>query len=146
MNTLFFSSAFSQNNLMPNGEANVTGNVFEILHADRHSAGHYRCSADNRVGAADTREIFVNVLCKKIIFVVIVMMRICHFPFRPAVAPEIEVERAFIHTGVGYEAQLTCLVHSEPPANIVWYKDTTQLGTTEQHSLQVKSKYLMVLF
>lgn len=50
---------------MPNGEANVTGNVFEILHADRHSAGHYRCSADNRVGAADTREIFVNVLCKK---------------------------------------------------------------------------------
>lgn len=59
-----------------------------------------------------------------------------------AVSPEIEVERAFIHTGVGYEAQLTCLVHSEPPANIVWYKDTTQLGTTEQHSLQVKGKYL----
>lgn len=49
---------------MPNGDANITGNVFEILHADRHSAGHYRCSADNRVGAADTREIFVNVLCK----------------------------------------------------------------------------------
>lgn len=55
----------SQNNLMPNGEANVTGNTFEILHGDRHSAGHYRCSADNRVGAADTREIFVNVLCKE---------------------------------------------------------------------------------
>lgn len=56
---------FPQNNLMPNGEANVTGNVFEILHADRHSAGHYRCSADNRVGAPDTRDIFVNVLCKR---------------------------------------------------------------------------------
>lgn len=49
---------------MPNGEANVTRDVFEIPHADRHSAGHYRCAADNRVGAADTREIFVNVLCK----------------------------------------------------------------------------------
>lgn len=59
----FFTSL--QNNLMPNGEANVTGNVFEILHADRHSAGHYRCSADNRVGAPDTRDIFVNVLCKR---------------------------------------------------------------------------------
>lgn len=58
--------ALLQNNLMPNGEANVTGNIFEILHADRHSAGHYRCSADNRVGAADTREIFVNVLCKEL--------------------------------------------------------------------------------
>lgn len=58
------SISLQQNNLMPNGEANVTGNVFEVLHSDRHSAGHYRCSADNRVGAADTREIFVNVLCK----------------------------------------------------------------------------------
>lgn len=57
--------------------------------------------------------------------------------FTQTVSPEIEVDRAFIHTGVGYEAQLTCLVHSEPPANVIWYKDTTQLGTTEQHSQQV---------
>lgn len=49
---------------MPNGEANLTGNVFEMLHADRHSAGHYRCTADNRVGTADTRDVFVNVLCE----------------------------------------------------------------------------------
>lgn len=126
---------------MPNGEANVTGNTFEILHGDRHSAGHYRCSADNRVGAADTREIFVNVLCKETNHLP-TGHRHCILISLFAVSPEIEVERAFIHTGVGYEAQLTCLVHSEPPANIVWYKDTTQLGTTEQHSLQVKSKYL----
>ncbi|CAO1420128.1 unnamed protein product, partial [Diamesa tonsa] len=103
-----------KNNLMPNGEANLTGNVFEMLHADRHSAGHYRCTADNRVGTADTRDVFVNVLF----------------------APEIEVERPFIHTGLGYEAQLSCLVHAEPPPNVIWYKDTTQLGTTEQHSQQ----------
>ena len=57
--------------------------------------------------------------------------------FDLTVAPEIEIDRNFIHTGVGYEAQLTCLVHSEPPANVIWYKDTTQLGTTEQHSQQV---------
>ena len=53
------------------------------------------------------------------------------------VAPEIEVERPFIHTGLGYEAQLSCLVHAEPPPNVIWYKDSTQLGTTEQHSQQV---------
>jgi hypothetical protein len=52
-------------------------------------------------------------------------------------APEIEVERSFIHTGVGYEAQLICIVHAEPQPNVIWYKDTTQLGTTEQHSQQV---------
>ena len=57
--------------------------------------------------------------------------------FNVTVAPEIEVERPFIHTGLGYEAQLSCLVHSEPPPNVIWYKDTTQLGTTEQHSQQV---------
>lgn len=49
---------------MPNGESNVTGTVYEITHADRHSAGHYKCSADNRVGSADSRDIFVNVLCE----------------------------------------------------------------------------------
>lgn len=53
-----------KNNVMPNGEANVTGNVLEIMHATRHTAGHYRCTADNRVGQTDTREIFVNVLCE----------------------------------------------------------------------------------
>lgn len=52
-------------------------------------------------------------------------------------APEVEVERSFIHTGVGYEAQLICIVHAEPVPNIIWYKDTTQLGTTEQHATQV---------
>lgn len=55
-----------KNNVMPNGEANITGNVLEIMHANRHTAGHYRCTADNRVGQPDTREIFVNVQCKYI--------------------------------------------------------------------------------
>lgn len=47
------------------------------------------------------------------------------------------MERSFVHTGVGYEAQLICIVHAEPPPNVIWYKETTQLGTTEQHSQQV---------
>lgn len=53
-----------QNNVMPNGEANITTDVLEIMHADRHRVGHYKCTADNRVGEPDTREIAVNVLCK----------------------------------------------------------------------------------
>lgn len=52
-------------------------------------------------------------------------------------APEIEVERPFVHTGVGYEAQLICVVHAEPQAHVIWYKETTQIGTTEQLSQQV---------
>lgn len=53
---------------MPNGEENVTNSILEMMHADRHTVGHYRCTADNRVGQPDAREIFVNVLCKCFIF------------------------------------------------------------------------------
>ncbi|KAJ8871003.1 hypothetical protein PR048_027306 [Dryococelus australis] len=31
--------------------------------------------------------------------------------------PEIEVERSWIHSGEGYEAQLACIVHAEPAAD-----------------------------
>jgi hypothetical protein len=49
---------------MPTGEANVTKNILEISHANRHTAGHYRCTADNRVGQPDSKDVVVNVLCK----------------------------------------------------------------------------------
>lgn len=32
--------------------------------------------------------------------------------------PEIEVERGWVHSGEGYEAQLVCIVHAEPPAEV----------------------------
>lgn len=55
-----------QNNVLPSGEPNKTGTVFEVPHANRHTSGHYKCTADNRVGQPDSREIVVNVLCKYI--------------------------------------------------------------------------------
>lgn len=58
-----------QNNVMPNGEANITNNILEMMHADRHTVGHYRCTADNRVGQPDIRDIYVNVLCKFFFYV-----------------------------------------------------------------------------
>lgn len=32
--------------------------------------------------------------------------------------PEIEVERSWVHSGEGYEAQLVCIVHGEPAPNV----------------------------
>lgn len=61
------------------------------------------------------------------------------FPLSPHLdPPEIEVEQQIVHSGVGHEAQLVCIVHAEPAPNVIWYKETTQLGTTEQHSQQVR--------
>ncbi|EDS38932.1 conserved hypothetical protein [Culex quinquefasciatus] len=55
----------NMNNVLPNGEANKTGPVYDLLHATRHASGHYKCTADNRVGQPDSRDILVNVLSKK---------------------------------------------------------------------------------
>lgn len=61
-------------------------------------------------------------------------------------APEIEVERPYVHTGVGFEAYLVCMVHAEPPPHVVWYKDDIQLGTTEFYSQQVqKNRYNLII-
>ncbi|KAI5736214.1 hypothetical protein M8J76_001087 [Diaphorina citri] len=38
--------------------------------------------------------------------------------------PEIEVERSWVHSGEGYEAQLVCIVHGEPNPDMSWYQDT----------------------
>lgn len=32
--------------------------------------------------------------------------------------PEIEVERSWVHSGEGYQAQLVCIVHGEPPPEV----------------------------
>lgn len=62
--------------------------------------------------------------------------------FRNQDAPEIEVEFPFVHTGVGYDTQLVCIVHAEPTPQVVWYKHNTQLGSTEQYSQQVWCRFL----
>lgn len=46
---------------MFNGEPNITRDVLEIMHANRHSSGIYKCTADNKVGQSDSREIVVTV-------------------------------------------------------------------------------------
>lgn len=56
------------------------------------------------------------------------------------VAPEIEMEHSVMHTGMGCETQLVCIVHSEPPSKVIWYKDNRQLGSTDHHSHQVSLK------
>ncbi|XP_060522817.1 limbic system-associated membrane protein-like [Cylas formicarius] len=113
-----------KNNVLPSGERSVNGLSLVIQHADRHSAGQYQCSADNGVGQPDTKHITLKVL----------------YP------PEVETERSYVHTGVGLEAQLVCLVHAEPGPQVLWFKDTAQLGTTEQHATQARgNRYTLVI-
>ncbi|XP_076275848.1 opioid-binding protein/cell adhesion molecule-like [Rhynchophorus ferrugineus] len=105
-----------KNNVMPSGDRTIQGLTMMISHVDRHSAGQYQCSADNGVGEPDTKHININVLY----------------------APEIEVERTTVHSGIGLEALLVCIVYAEPAAQVIWFKDTTQLGTTERHTTHAR--------
>lgn len=36
--------------------------------------------------------------------------------------PEVETERATVHTGIGLEAQLVCIVHAEPSPQVSYLK------------------------
>ncbi|GFG36897.1 hypothetical protein Cfor_08702, partial [Coptotermes formosanus] len=67
-------------------------------------------------------------------------------PFCCADAPEIEVERGWVHSGEGNEAQLACIVHAEPPAEVLWYRDTMRLDTTERRIMEARgSRHTLII-
>uniref|UniRef100_A0A0K8SXE7 Lachesin n=1 Tax=Lygus hesperus TaxID=30085 RepID=A0A0K8SXE7_LYGHE len=105
-----------KNNLLPSGEKSYEGAQLTLQHTSRHDAGAYQCTASNGVGQPATKEIQLNV----------------QFP------PEIDVEKSWVHTGEGNEAQLVCLVFAEPPAEVVWFKDTLRLASTERRIAEVR--------
>jgi hypothetical protein len=113
-----------RNNLLPSGEKTVKGTSITIEQANRHQAGVYQCTASNGVGEPVTQNITLNVLY----------------------APEIEVERGWVHSGEGNEAQLACIVHAEPPAEVLWYRDTMRLDTTERRIMEARgSRHTLII-
>ncbi|KAK9883141.1 hypothetical protein WA026_001339 [Henosepilachna vigintioctopunctata] len=113
-----------KNDALPSGEKSVLGLSLVLQHVDRHSAGTYQCTADNGVGQPDFRQIQLTVFY----------------------GPEVDPERGTVHTGLGLEAQLVCIIHAEPAPQVVWYKDTAQIGTTEQHTAHSRgNKYTLVI-
>jgi len=47
--------------------------------------------------------------------------------------PEIEVPKRRVHGGVGYKAQLTCLVHADPPAEVQWARNISIILSTQNN-------------
>ncbi|XP_046382563.1 neural cell adhesion molecule 1-like isoform X1 [Ischnura elegans] len=123
-NPVPFISWSRKNNLLPSGEKSVEGLSITIEHATRNQAGIYECTADNKVGSPVTKEIVLNVL----------------YP------PEIEVERNWVHSGEGYEAHLVCLVHAEPPAEVLWFRNTLRLDTTDNRITEARgNRHTLIL-
>ncbi|XP_049963885.1 lachesin-like isoform X1 [Schistocerca serialis cubense] len=129
-----------KDNTLPTGEKSVEGFSITLEKIDRHQAGVYQCTANNGVGDPVTVDMTLDVL----------------YP------PEIEVERSWVHSGEGYEAQLVCIVHGEPqpeghtlqsspssrsvhcktclhnPIRLMWYQDNLMLDPTERRSMETR--------
>jgi hypothetical protein len=55
--------------------------------------------------------------------------------------PEIEVERSWVHSGEGFEAQLVCIVHADPPAVVSTIGEGKFTNFDLQMSNQKSGKY-----
>ncbi|CAH1389433.1 unnamed protein product [Nezara viridula] len=52
--------------------------------------------------------------------------------------PEIEINSEVVHSGEGYESELTCVVHAHPGAKVTWFKNDQPLKESH-HISQVKN-------
>ena len=51
-------------------------------------------------------------------------------------APEIEVDKSWVHGGVGEEAVISCIVYGDPEPNVRWYRETMVLARNENRLVE----------
>ncbi|XP_039278526.1 opioid-binding protein/cell adhesion molecule homolog isoform X3 [Nilaparvata lugens] len=101
----------------------LDGPTLTLESVTRKNSGLYQCRAENEQGF-DTQSIEVHV----------------HFK------PEVEAVKDFVNIDEGYDAELLCIVHSEPKAEVEWYKESTKLDNDEQvHQQNDKRKHSLRL-
>ncbi|XP_076619696.1 opioid-binding protein/cell adhesion molecule homolog [Colletes latitarsis] len=83
----------------------MPGNRITIQNVSRHDSGRYRCLLEDGSEKPPLETIVVVV----------------------NYAPEIEA-KSMVHTGLGVESDLTCIVHAHPHVTrVAWYKDQTEI-------------------
>ncbi|XP_067617413.1 uncharacterized protein [Eurosta solidaginis] len=113
-----------KNNILPSGEEKLHSHILSIENVDRHKGGVYICTANNGVGQPASSQVVLHVL----------------YP------PEISVERPIVFSGEGHEAMLVCIVHGETQPEVIWFKDTMQLDTTERHIMENRgSRHTLII-
>lgn len=106
-----------ENDILPEGHISGPNRHGYTIHkVDRFDAGRYSCTANNKVGAPAKAYIALQVLYE----------------------PEIDVEAEKVHSGVGKEAHLTCIVHGEPRPNVRWFKENSELSNNDRVKIESK--------
>ncbi|KAK7604002.1 hypothetical protein V9T40_004275 [Parthenolecanium corni] len=86
-----------KNDVLPQGEKYFTGSSYPIKQTTRHDSGVYICTANNGVQPPASEQINLKV----------------------NYAPEIQVEKNWVHSRENAEAELVCIVNAEPAAEVV---------------------------
>ncbi|XP_038115404.1 hemicentin-1 isoform X1 [Culex quinquefasciatus] len=89
------------------------GPILTLERVERQQAGVYQCTADNNVGEAVTVDMRLDVL----------------YP------PDISVDKSWIHSGEGFEAQLECIVHADPQPTVSWYQNSFPIQPTDRRTM-----------
>ncbi|XP_053673831.1 protein amalgam [Anopheles nili] len=92
------------------------GPVLSLERVERQQAGVYQCTADNNVGDPVTVDMRLDVL----------------YP------PDISVEKSWVHSGEGFEAQLECIVHADPQPTISWNQNSFPLQPTDRRTMSAR--------
>jgi len=113
-----------QHQMLPSGEKSIESHSLRFPAVSRSDGGTYICTADNGVGPPVTATITCNIIY----------------------APEIEVDKEWVHGGVGEEAVLSCLVYGAPPPSLRWYRETMVLDRSEHRLMeQFGARHRLVL-
>ncbi|KAG8234200.1 hypothetical protein J437_LFUL007360 [Ladona fulva] len=95
---------------LPSGEESIKGKSITFEAVTRRHNGTYECSAENSYGkpAHASTDIIVQY------------------------APEITIEKETVNTAEGYESELTCTVHAEPKAKVLWYLNSKHIVPSDR--------------
>jgi len=100
------------------GEHSNNGMTMALSNVDRKVTGVYQCEANNGVGNSAIGHINLKVLYE----------------------PTVRVEDPIMQGGRGKETVLTCIVHSEPSADVTWYKNTMLLDPGSHYRVHHKNR------
>ena len=94
------------------------GSVLTLHSVTRAGSGVYICEATNGVGQPATDHIKLHVLY----------------------APHVHAVHQVVEGGAGYKAVMICIVHAEPTADVVWYKNSMQLDMRRGYTISKDNK------